>query len=98
MMKFRRTAALALVGWYLLTPLADPKTGKMYYEAPLKYWQTAGSFDTAKECKQEWLRNLNWFQQHQPKVALDKDSPDTVGYRGAISALCIASDDPRLAK
>ncbi len=95
-MNLRHAAALALVGWYLMTPLGDPKTGKMYYEAPLKYWRIDDSFDSAKECKQGLLRNLDWFQQHQPKVTFDKDSPDTLGYRGAIAALCIGTDDPRL--
>jgi hypothetical protein len=96
--KSRHAAVLALVGWYLMTPLGDSNTGKMYYEAPLKYWRLDGSFDTAKECKQAQLRDREWFQQNPPKGTLDKDRPDTLGYRGSIAAVCIASDDPRLAK
>jgi hypothetical protein len=50
-MKGYHAAALALVGWYLMSPLVDHKSGAVIYEAPLGYWQIEGSFDTATECK-----------------------------------------------
>ena len=58
-MNLRHAAALALVGWYLMTPMPelDPGThlpdGKPNMRAPLRYWTNQGSFDSAKECKAE---------------------------------------------
>jgi hypothetical protein len=48
-MKARHAAALALVGWYLMTPpilLKCPDEG-----APLSRWTVEEAFDTARECK-----------------------------------------------
>jgi hypothetical protein len=50
-MKGYHAVALALVGWYLMSPLVDLKSGAVIYEAPLGYWHIQGSFDTATECK-----------------------------------------------
>jgi hypothetical protein len=84
-MKFRR-AALALVGWYLLTPPLHPCDGDppcTYFEtrpssvhldfnlkAPLRRWRKVGTFATQKECE--------------------------AGRRASPSEQCIVSDDPRL--
>ena len=57
----RHAAALALVGWYLISPpvFENKKTGdeKILREAPLAHWDVRDSFDTAAECRR--LRDDN---------------------------------------
>src|SRR5262249_56147954 len=62
-MGFRHTAALSLLGWYLLSPLprADPKTGAVLpglvdADRPLQEWTRVKSFQTGGEC-QAYLKN-----------------------------------------
>ena len=80
-----RTAALALVGWYLIAPPRFPHAKSplaLDDSAPLSRWKLIDSFDTAAACKAEAHRLM--------------DSPEkTVGAIGD-AARCIASDDPRL--
>jgi len=45
-MKLRHSAALALVGWYLMTPPAIRGNS-----APFTEWGTAGTFDSGDECE-----------------------------------------------
>jgi hypothetical protein len=49
-MNFQHAAALALVGWYLMTPPAAPSGG---YDnaAPLGKWFVYGGYDSAQECE-----------------------------------------------
>ena len=49
-MKPSETAALVLVGWYLVTP---PSTlpRNVSYKAPLRKWHIVRSFDTADDCE-----------------------------------------------
>ena len=64
-MKTRHAAALALVGWYLLTPIPqiDPATqlptGYADKSVPFRYWTNWGSFDSAKECEAEIQRQIH---------------------------------------
>jgi hypothetical protein len=52
-MKFHHAAALALVGWYLLFPILDPKSWKPI-QLPLSKWDHKGSYDVlANVCKGE---------------------------------------------
>lgn len=68
-MKLRHAAALALVGWYLMTPpiyevtTNSPESVKMgdkFYEvrpsAPLGVWEVTASFDSADACQAALLR------------------------------------------
>jgi hypothetical protein len=80
----RHVAALALVGWYLMTsPWNRFPYNKLYGPkndtAPMSQWKIIGSYDTAAKCEED----LQWYSE------LKKVFPDLI---------CIASDDPRLAK
>ena len=92
-MKPRHAAALALVGWYLITPpIGEDKTGNaipgtMNTAAPLSDWLAVNTvFDSLAECKKA-LRDLADFQKSDP-VRHDAD----------IHGLCVKTDDPRLTK
>jgi hypothetical protein len=83
----RHAAAFALAGWYLMVP---PQTrtwwiGAERYDdaAPLTRWTIEQSFDRAELCEAARLAN-----QKQGGDAASRMS----------DAVCVASDDPRLAR
>ena len=82
-MKIGHAAALALVGWYLVTP--PWQKGKNAVEekldAPLSKWIQSHAFDSAAEC--EALR--------EQVIKAQKDAGISV-----TAERCVASDDPRL--
>jgi hypothetical protein len=86
-MNLRRTAALVLVGWYLMVPPAkSSKTLEADFNAPLGQWSILRSFDAADACE-------------KAKADFQKKSPEPpAGGKVTISLLatCIATDDPRL--
>jgi hypothetical protein len=91
-MKACYAAALGLVGWYLMFPPGEP--GKVPFapdlNAPLSEWSIQSSFDTAKECaaaKDELESRVlaRVGKQHSTMKAVEMDS-----------AICAATDDPRL--
>jgi hypothetical protein len=82
--KPRRAAALALVGWYLMLPLV--RDGKVR-DIPISEWVHIDSFDTAAECRDNGLQQL----------ALVKRRGLPADRITAFTAFeCIATDDPRL--
>jgi hypothetical protein len=99
-MKPRHAAALALVGWYLMSPLVDHKAEKLLYEAPLTYWEHEGSFDTAAECERKLRDNMrvmsNLTMSNLTMKSTDRSPGYNLGLNSALAAKCIASDDPRL--
>src|SRR5271170_8195061 len=113
-MNFRHATALALVGWYLMTPPPGPD-GRLLVNAPLSQWRTTWALDSAIQCKQ-WL---NDFRDDAKADSTKKfDSCTTAkkaghkltdsqlldldrGFRTAVVSeqiRCIASDDPGLEK
>jgi hypothetical protein len=97
-MKPRHAAALALIGWYLMTPpaLTGASTlGAPVYtdvDAPISKWNIVESFDSARACQDSIKKQLASIQKHP-------EGCDTVGgqvCRGYTMAKCIATDDPRL--
>jgi hypothetical protein len=100
-MKPRRAAALALVGWYLMLPplrRGQPTgAGAVGPEAPLSVWQNMGSFDSATDCYQfmHWLRSLHDAGKGANGGNLPANLKAEFQALDA-SALCIATDDPRL--
>jgi len=91
-MKLRHTAALALVGWYLMLPPArfHKDTSLPHspdYEAVLSKWSTVGTLDTLRECKAEMSRR-------QREADRMENTEVEKAWKGAFQ--CITSDDPRL--
>jgi hypothetical protein len=84
----RHAVALALVGWYLmLPPRLHMRTARPTFsaDAPLREWKVVQPFDKATDCDLELKRQI-MDCGHCPRAGL------------WLSAQCIASDDPRLAK
>jgi hypothetical protein len=81
----RHVAALALVGWYLMTPpWRQGKDGfEERLELPLSKWVRTLAFDSAAEC--EAVRDQ--------LIKVEKDA--SISAR-AVSDMCVESDDLRL--
>jgi len=89
-MKPRHDAALALVGWYLILP---PESGEK--DAPLNKWEIVNSFDDAETCE----RSRHDFHAGGMKNAQHPTNKADLQFAlRAIDSVCIATDDPRLAK
>ena len=82
-MNRRHAAALALVGWYLMVPLA--RDGQVL-DRPLAQWIHLDSYDSATECRD----NGYLFEEKRKK----EGDPTKIASASAFE--CIASDDPRL--
>jgi hypothetical protein len=83
-MNLRHAAALALVGWYLMTPLA--RNGKVVLGVPLTQWSHWDSFDSSLECRNAGLDLM--------KRQEDRGNQNLIASADAFE--CIATDDPRL--
>jgi hypothetical protein len=88
-MKPRHAAALALVGWYLLSPVSPSENSgylgrlqdRLFGPAsipPMSEWKQLGAFDTAEKCE-------------AAKIQAEKSAEEQIA-----QSVCIASDDPRL--
>jgi len=85
-MKPRHVAALALVGWYLMTAQVKNIGPFIQVEkkAPISEWNRQEQFDTKEQCETARAEYLAYPPAPLREV---KDSLD---------ALCVSSDDPRL--
>jgi hypothetical protein len=85
-MKLRHATALALVGWYLMTPPPDN------LKAPISAWEISASYDTAEQCS---LEQQTFFDTAIKQRSLNLGKL-RAGNEAMLHAQCIASDDPRL--
>jgi hypothetical protein len=97
-MKPRHAGALALVGWYLMSPLGAPlKAGKGGLD--LSNWTVVGRYKSDVGCENErsgWLaRALAGINKRNTLCA---NCPDNSWqeFWDSEQALCVASDDPRI--
>ena len=103
-MNLRHAAALALVGWYLMTPPfisvgPNPRDASLDKsvpdsEAPLSKWQWSGSFDSVDACQREQEKEIAEAQNRE--LALPVAERDRGVEMDFWEARCIATDDPRL--
>jgi hypothetical protein len=84
-MTFRRAAALALVGWFLMSPPVLGVQPRLTFsaEAQLRKWKVVQGFDKATDCNQALTRRI-------------MDCGNCPFLEFWLAAQCIASDDPRL--
>jgi hypothetical protein len=95
-MKLRHVTALALVGWYLMTPPFswNPKSGyavrgSVNVKASLSEWVSANKiFDSLPECQKARDDQISFCRGQALPVRSDIDRND----------LCVRTDDPRLPK
>jgi hypothetical protein len=92
-MNLRHAAALALTGWYLMTPPLKPD-GKPDIQAHLSKWQMDGSFDRATSCEARYHDFLDQAFRSRPADHIDPQAERLFWQSQA--AQCIATDDPRL--
>ena len=83
-MKLHHTAALALVGWYLMVP---PPPNNDYQQlapnAPISRWEQLETCATLRQCRNDIKM-----------AALNDEGSETMADFGLFR--CIASNDPRL--
>jgi hypothetical protein len=97
-MKPRQAAAIALVGWYLMMPprpagprMAGALAGWPDTNAPLSKWIIDKSFDSAEDCERG-------FRKLVAEVMTAQDNESAAQEHQSLDAVCIATNDPRLAK
>jgi len=92
-MKPRHTAALALVGWYLMVPIPgnDPIPDPV---VTFSKWVNIRSFDSAERCEDGRLGVIE-TGIGGPQLG---GYPDWEVTKVLLLSQCVASDDPRLAK
>ncbi len=89
-MNLRHTAALALVGWYLMVP--PMHNGAPNYHAPLRSWNMSKANDSARDCEADREAGKQACAQ-----VPDDEKPLTSGCADTFDrSRCIATDDPRL--
>jgi hypothetical protein len=102
-MKYRHSAVLALVGWYLMLPPVNDDN-KVIVDAPLWKWNQSAGFDSASECERilhaavntpmtpaEYQRVLTATRKAH-RIPLSRSEMDI----RAAAARCVSTDDPRL--
>jgi hypothetical protein len=102
------TAALALIGWYLISPPStyDSRTQSfaLLPNAPISKWKVIDSYDSAGDCNS--VRDEIQKAAHDP-AALAQVNKETAkrgeppldskfALESAHEAFCISTDDPRL--
>jgi len=97
----RHTAALALVGWYLIAPPPRTVDGTDYDpKAPLSEWQMIGKFDTIEDCRTYPARLpaiMHGFYVEHPEIGESGERRDNADMKTLFAhAQCVATDDPRL--
>jgi hypothetical protein len=94
-MKPLQPAALALVGWLLLTP-PYVRNGKFDSNAPLSSWTEAAEFGSQAECEnyRHHVRPKEDFARNGQKGAIDEAAEAELRMRGQ----CVSADDRRLDK
>jgi len=90
-MKLRHAAALALVGWLMMTP-PTARDGKILYNAPLADWEHERGGDTEAQCRANIENLLRGIKKAYP------DSLKEEKWQAVRAAKCISTDDPRLKK
>jgi hypothetical protein len=94
-MTLRHSAALALVGWYLLAPPVTPGPNGSFMVnkgAPFSQWDHIDSYDAATDCSDDKAK----ISAQLNKLANPSNPKSIEAYIRSYSAECIATDDPRL--
>jgi hypothetical protein len=99
-MNSRHAAALALVGWFLMTaPVSEQ--GDLHQDAALSEWTKASHYDSESECdtrRKEKIQDSEDEVELAPKSEADEDGKRDADrdLNAALVSQCVADDDPRL--
>jgi hypothetical protein len=95
-MKCHRAVALALVGWYLMTPpLSHSIRFEVDDQAPLREWTVMQAFDKASDCEDYRFRSQ---ERHKRDAVSTPTNMHQTFAVGMMDSQCIETNDPRLAK
>ncbi len=100
-MKRRHAAALALVGWYLMTAPVSNHGAIVDQDAPLSEWTKGQLFDTESACEAERRQAITDSQEAAalvPDSDVDKDDKQdaTDTATQTLISRCVDSNDPAL--
>jgi hypothetical protein len=97
-MNLRHAAALALVGWYLMTPpiIAENGVAKADPTAPLSQWTHGGRIFHSKGNCETQRKYLDAESHKTPTEPIGSLQAMNRGLETLTNTLCIRSDDPRL--
>jgi len=94
-MNWKKGLVIASVGWYLMMPFDKSNGYYLNLRMPISQWQQWGIFDHAVECDMEATE----MRKTEVKIYEDKPTNNNRRIMDVVEeGLCIASDDPRLAK
>jgi hypothetical protein len=93
-MKLRHTAALALVGWYLMVPPYSEKPIPPTNLPPLSKWSVYRRYNAPDECRYARSAIADGFLEDAPPDFLQRFGNN---FKSTfVRARCVATDDPRL--
>jgi len=105
-MNLRHAAALALAGWYLMTPPIESCLGAFSggscKKTPLSKWQIGATRDSLADCEESkavWIEKGRMYLGRSDARSRTRGlrmAPDEASYLADTEATCVASDDPRL--
>jgi hypothetical protein len=79
-MKLRHAAALALVGWYLMIPPANPN-GERDAFAPMIEWKVIDQFKSDRQCEGIRLQLIERMPLMEPARCIRSDDPRIQGVK-----------------
>jgi hypothetical protein len=99
--KLGHTAALAVIGWFLMAPPTYPGPNGSFVTkttVPLGLWQNIGSYDQDADCEDERRAFLDLRRSEPSSSSSFAQEPLEVKLSivSSWSAVCVAGDDPRL--
>jgi len=102
----RHAAALALVGWYMMTPPIEScigaSSGRSCEQTPLSRWQIRATYDSRANCEKSkavWIEKGRMYlgeSDARSRTPGSRVGPDEAYDMAEIEATCVATDDPRL--
>lgn len=100
-MRQSHRAALALVGWFLITAPITDHGAIIYQDAPLTQWTKTHHFNSESDCdaaRKDMIQDTQDRVELAPDSAADEDTKQDANYalNQALASQCVADDDPRL--
>jgi hypothetical protein len=86
LMKFRESAAVALIGWILMAPSIDCARRGLQRETPLSEWERVDSFASRENCE----------GYRATVIEAEKSDSGNVYVERYSYSICVRDDDPRL--
>ena len=106
-MNLRHAAALALVGWYLMTPpVSTSNDGNMAFvhsQAPIWQWKIGGTFGSTVDCEKATEKSQKNAQRDEDiglesaaRMDANIGNRTIAAFEAACLMKCVSTDDPRL--